>query len=39
LHELYFHPQTGLIVSLFAAAQRLGLAREPLRFMDVARAL
>ena len=36
LHELYFHPQTGLIVWLFDAAHRLGLSREPLRFRDVA---
>ena len=38
LHELYFHPQNGFIVSLFDAAQRLGLSCVPLRFMDVSHA-
>lgn len=35
LHELYFHPQTGLIVWLHHLAQQLGLPRDPLRFRDV----
>ncbi|MEX0727749.1 MAG: hypothetical protein WD065_15840 [Planctomycetaceae bacterium] len=34
LHELYFHPQEGLIVWLFHLAQRLGLSTSPLRFKE-----
>jgi hypothetical protein len=35
LHELYFHPEDGFIVWLHEAAARLGLARQPLRFVDI----
>jgi len=35
LHELYFHPQTGLIVWLHHLAEHLDLPRDPLRLRDV----
>lgn len=35
LHELYLHPEEGLVVWLHHLADRRGLGREPLRFSDV----
>lgn len=35
LHELYFHPRTGLIVWLHHLAEHLDLPRDPLRLRDV----
>jgi dihydroorotate dehydrogenase len=38
LHQLYFHPDDGLIVWLLHAARRLGLSEGPVRLLDVAAA-
>ncbi len=35
LHELYLHPEDGLVVWLEHLARRWGLAHDPLRFVDV----
>ena len=35
LHELYFHPETGLLVWMHDIARRLGLSTSPLRFADL----
>ncbi len=35
LHELSFHPETGLIVWLYDIARRLDLPTNPLRFTDI----
>ena len=35
LHELYFHPDTGLIVWMHEIAGRLGLSKEPIRLKDL----
>ncbi|MEX2286582.1 MAG: hypothetical protein WD648_05790 [Planctomycetaceae bacterium] len=35
LHELYFHPQTGLIVWMHHLAALLALPRDPIRLRDI----
>ncbi len=35
LHELYFHPHTGLIVWMHDIAHRLGLPQNPIRLKDI----
>lgn len=35
LHELYFHPQTGLIVWMHHLAKKFNLPREPLKLTDI----
>ncbi|MDA0835665.1 MAG: hypothetical protein O3A29_20520 [Planctomycetota bacterium] len=35
LHELYFHPEDGLIAWMYDLAQRYGLSTTPLRFTDI----
>ena len=35
LHELYLHPENGLVVWLEHLARRWGLPRDPLRFVDI----
>lgn len=35
LHELYFHPQTGLVVWMQHLAEQLNLPNEPIRLVDI----
>ena len=35
LHELYLHPEHGLVVWMHDLAARFGLSRRPIRLMDL----